>query len=606
MLFMCAGSLYAPDESHSQQAVDLEKITVTSRRTPIDLGESIDNVTVISDEQIKYLPARDLSEVLSYVPGIDIEPRQGFGRGASVTIQGSDSRQVRVMIDGIPFNNQASGQADLSKFPIENIARIEVIKGPSSSIWGSALGGVINVITKDTGTTTIPHGNITTSFAEFRTRRHSGDVSGKAGPFGYYFSSSYMESGGHGPRDDVLEKNTFGKISYAFEQIGNVTASFGYTGADANSGQFPDGTWQSQPYLSRYGKMGWQKDFGSADLSIDLKHVRQDMTLKSFLTVADEEPLFIIRTRDAFYQCSINSTIRPRGKDLLVLGADFDWHILKSDYLSQAKNIKLEAPYFNYTWIRAPWDLNFGFRFDHNSEFGKQLSPSLGVLYHPGNTPDTSIRFQVSRAFNAPPLLWKHYELTLSGITTNPDIKPERAWVYELGLESKCLQNAWVKLSLYRSDVWDALNLATNGSGEFFMKNFEKFIRQGVEFQSRVNITNELSFLGAAAFNDIKDRATKKIVTGGGRPRQSLSLGIDYRNKRGLNFYLRGHFDRWNEPPEAAPNDRKMLCDANISQQFKNTAFFLNIYNIANSKYWADFFFPVPERYFEGGITCKW
>ncbi|MCK5287670.1 MAG: TonB-dependent receptor, partial [Candidatus Omnitrophica bacterium] len=147
--------------------IELEKIILTSRRTSFNLSEVTENVNVIDENQIKNLPARNLSEVLQYISGVDIAPRQGFGRATSVTIQGSASRQVRVMIDGIPLNNQASGQVDLTKLPIENVSKIEIIKGSASSVWGSSLGGVINIITKDTGSTLIPEGSISSSFAEF-------------------------------------------------------------------------------------------------------------------------------------------------------------------------------------------------------------------------------------------------------------------------------------------------------------------------------------------------------------------------------------------------------------------------------------------------------
>ncbi|MDP3731891.1 MAG: TonB-dependent receptor plug domain-containing protein, partial [Candidatus Omnitrophota bacterium] len=202
----------AGEAGTQSQKVILKKIVVTNRRALVGLSETTENMAVINADEIKQLPAQNLGEALNYIPGIYIEPRRGFGRATSLSIQGSDSRQVRVMIDGIPLNTQASGQVNPAKFPIESVARIETIKGAASSIWGSSLGGVINVITKDTGDTLIPKGSVTTSFAGFRTKKDSFDLSGKVADFGYYLFSSYMESGGKGSRDDVLEKKAFGKI----------------------------------------------------------------------------------------------------------------------------------------------------------------------------------------------------------------------------------------------------------------------------------------------------------------------------------------------------------------------------------------------------------
>lgn len=600
--------LTAEEPPADEPPILLEKIVVTNRRAAGTLGEATENVSIISQEQIERLPARNLGEVLNYIPDIDIQPRQGFGRASPhISIQGSDSRHVRIMIDGIPLNPQSSGQVDPVEFPIENIARIEVIKGPASSIWGSALGGVINVITKDTGTTLIPKGSITTSFAEFRTKKDSFDLSGKAGEIGYYIFSSYMDSGGTGPRDDVLEKKTFAKLSYGLKDAGKLTASFGYSTAEANSGRLPDGSWETQPYKQSYGKVGWEKDFGITDVKVDFKHSRNDVITKLYDSVDSEEPYSRVEARNALYQLSVNSSLRLRQKDLLVLGADFDNDSLKSfPYLPEAKSVKLYAPYVNYTLKINPWNINFGLRYDHNSEFGSDLSPSWGAVYHFKNLPDTLIKVGVSRAFNAPPLLWKFNDNPGLNTAANPDIKPERAWVYETGLESRILPIFWFKLSLYRSDVRDAIANATNAQGYTYKKNFQKFRRQGAAFQCKLKFFKGLDFIGGAAFNDIEDRSTKQTVRGGGKARQSFDTGLEYKNKSGLRISLVGYYNRWNEPASYEPNDRKMLCDLRVSQVWKNFTPFLNVYNLTNSNYWADFYYPVPERYFEGGVSFKW
>ena len=603
-------------EVEENQTIELEKIMVTNRSTSLDLDDVSENAAVISEEEIKKLPVRNLSEALNYVTGVDVSPRKGFGRETSLSIQGSYSSQVRVMIDGIPLNSLSSGQVNPSIFPVENISRIEVIKGAASSLWGSGLGGVINVITKDTGDTLVPKGSATTSLAEFRTKKDSFDLSGKAGDAGYYLMSDYMESGGEGSKDDVLEKKTFSKLSYDLKEMGKITASFGYSGADVNTGEYPDGHWEAQPYCSRYGKIGWQGKVDDVDMGIDLKHSRQKLIFKTYAYVVDEEPVSRVTSQDLLYQLSLTSTFHPREKDLLVLGGDFDWDTLKSSYLTQAKGQQLQAPYFNYRLKLEPWNLNYGLRYDHNSEYGKNLSPSLGAVYHFNNVSDSLVRFNAARAFNAPPLLWRFFAETANN-APNPELEAERAWVYELGMETKPLPEIWTKLSLYYADISDAIASATNEAGKWTKKNFKKFRRQGIEFESKVKLFEGFSFFTAAGFNDVEDRTTHKTVRGSGIARQSFNLGVEYKNKQGLGLFLRGYYNRWNE--EAAvywnqlgeevsvdPNDRKMLFDLKITQEFKNISLFLNIYNLTNSRYWADYNFPVQKRYFEGGITLKW
>ncbi|MCX5701616.1 MAG: TonB-dependent receptor [Candidatus Omnitrophica bacterium] len=601
------GIIHAPVAAENSKEIELQKIIVTNRRTPVGLSETTENVVVVNEEEIKQLPARDLSEVLNYIPGVYVEPGRGFGRATSVSIQGSDSRQVRVMIDGIPLNTQASGQVNPSKFPIEDIARIEVIKGSASSIWGSALGGVINIITKDTGNSLIPEGSITNTFAEFRTQKHSFDLSGKALGLGYYIFSSYMESGGNGPKDDILEKKSFGKLSYDLEEQGKITGSFGFSEGDVNSGVLPDNTWEAHPYRCQYGKVGWEGNVKDSNIRIDLKRSRQDIISDYFLSVDDEAPYLAIKSKDLLYQLSLNSSTRLRGKDLLVLGVDFDSDTLKSTYLTKAKNLKLQAPYANYSLKLNPWDFNFGLRYDRNSEFGQDISPSFGCVYHLGSREDTLIRLNISRAFNAPPLLWKYYIESLSGLTTNPDLGPERAMVYELGLESQPVARVWLKLSLYKADISDAISNAKNLEGKWIKKNFEEFRRQGIEAEVRLKLFEDLSFFGSGAFNDIENRTTGETVKDADSPRQSFDLGFEYKNKIGTCLYINGRYDYWNKTFDIfQPKDRKFIFDLKARQKVKNLTCFLNIYNIFDSEYWSDFYNPIPRRYFEGGFSIDW
>jgi len=585
----------------------LGQIVVTSKRTEIVLGEVTDNVALITEEEIRRLPANDLGEVLRYVSGVDAEPRQGFGRPTSLSIQGSESRQVRVMIDGIPFNPQSSGQVNLSQFPIAALQRIEVVTGSNSSSWGSNLGGVVNMITKNTGRTKMPAGSLTTSFSEFDTQRQNAEVYGKADDARYYSFFSRMDSGGSTDRSDVSENKFLGKADFDLQGTGLVTTLFGYSGAHVNSGIFPDGSWQAQPYTARYAKIGWESDIEDKMLSVDLKYSRQNVSTRTYLSADDTKPFWSAHTEDSLSQLSLNSTLPHGDYNSVVLGADFDWDVVKSDlYIKEAKRVQQAAAYINYCLALEAWTIDFGLRKDSNSEFGGSLSPSLGLVYYADFPPETAFRTSVSRAFDVPPLLWKYNENPLLGVIPNPNLRPERALCYELVAESAPLPDLWVKFSLYRADVSDAIAWAENESLEIFQKNFKKFRRQGAGLQIKMRITETMEIFSSSAFNDIENRITREIVKGGGKPRQSFDVGITYKNQRGLDVTLKGYYDRWNNLPSAQANDRKMIFDMNISKKLGRAIIFLNTYNLTNSSYWSDIYYPLKERYFEGGITLNW
>ncbi|MFH1678577.1 MAG: TonB-dependent receptor, partial [Candidatus Omnitrophota bacterium] len=472
-------------------------------------------------------------------------------------------------------------------------------------------------ITKDAGDTPVPKGSFTHSTAEHRTLKDSFDLSGKIGEAGYYLFVSYMSSGGIRAKADTGEIKHFSKVSFPLSDSAEVTSSFGYYLGDINSGQYPGGTYSDRTDGNKFVRIGLDVDFGNgATLNNAFKSFRQDIVTRYFDSVDDEEPSDIVRSQDKYYGLELKSLVRLRDEDTLLIGADFDWHILKSTYIADSKSINLQAPYANYTLRLNDWDWILGARFDNNSEYGNQFSPSLGVVYRIPAARETSIRAAVSRAFNAPPLLWRFNDYSFSWdeypyyVIPNPDLKPERAWAYEMGIESELIDNLRAKLSLYRADVKDALAQVMEDS-KIYYKNFQKFRRQGAEFQVKVRLNSCLAISGSAAFNDVEDRATRKTVQGIGVARQSFNIGIEYKNENGFSCILRSYYNYWNQVADFEPNDRKFISDLKISQEIKgmrglDLELFLNIYNITNSRYWADYYFPIPRRYFEGGFTVKW
>jgi outer membrane receptor protein involved in Fe transport len=161
-------------------------------------------------------------------------------------------------------------------------------------------------------------------------------------------------------------------------------------------------------------------------------------------------------------------------------------------------------------------------------------------------------------------------------------------------------------------EIKDAIATVFNSDlGVFRKENFRKFRRQGAEMELRYRISNEWEVFGSGAFNHVVNRTTGRIVRGNGTARQSFRLGADYRSRKGFGANLYGYYDRWDSAASLEPNDRKFIFDAKLSQDFGRVGrwvemeIFLNIHNIANSKYWSSKNFPLPGRYFEGGVTVE-
>ena len=596
-------------EESLSDSVILSTIVVSAKRVESQEGSSAENITVYSRQEIEKLSAKNLGEIIKYIPGVDISVTNQFGQLTALTIHGSNSRHVLLMVDGIPFNTQLSGQADPTMIPVEHIKRVEVIKGASSSSWGSSLGGVINVITKDVGDSIIPKGIFRSSFAEFGTTKNSLELAGKISKLGYFISGNYMETDGTKTRSDVKEKKIFGKISFPIADAIKIISSFGYSSANVLDGVNSDDDWDSTPYISRYGNI--KLDINKNDLNLNIAYKYNDQDISSSNYDAATGALNSSTISSNTYQgISLNGSLNLRDNDVLVLGSDFDWHKLKSsNYLATGKRISMQAPYMNYTFNWDNWNFIPGVRFDNNRQFGSQTSPSLGVVYNFNDSGKSLIRAKISRAFNAPPLLWIYCDDPSVLVGPNPDLKAERAMVYEIGFETKMFSPVSIKLGLYHTDVKDAIATAFK-DGAYIKDNFKKFRRQGVELFLNYEVNDDLTLYGGGAFTDVKNRETNEIVRDADIARQSFSLGANYKNKGGLEINLHGYYNRWSSNPGDA-NDRKFIFDANFSQKFKNKKdnlemeLFLNIYNLTNSKYWSNPTYPLPKRYFEGGMSLE-
>jgi outer membrane receptor for Fe3+-dicitrate len=127
----------------------LNQVTVTATRERSLISEVPATVDIISARDLRVNNVQNIGEALQRVPGVSIRNYGGFGDMKTISIRGSSSGQVLILLDGQRLNNAQSGEVDLSTIPLEGVERIEVVRGSASAIYGAdAVGGVINIITK--------------------------------------------------------------------------------------------------------------------------------------------------------------------------------------------------------------------------------------------------------------------------------------------------------------------------------------------------------------------------------------------------------------------------------------------------------------------------
>ena len=125
-----------------------ELVVMSPSRSPKPISQVAENMTVVTAAEIELMNAHTLAEVLNTITGVEVWMLGGPGQVAQASILGSAPSHVTVLMDGVVLNAINTNIAFVGQFPVQNIEKVEIIKGPASSAWGSALGGVVNIITK--------------------------------------------------------------------------------------------------------------------------------------------------------------------------------------------------------------------------------------------------------------------------------------------------------------------------------------------------------------------------------------------------------------------------------------------------------------------------
>lgn len=174
-------AILAPTASAEEiPAYRLDDVVVTATRTPQSLRASLGDVTVMTAEQIRLSGQSGLAELLQAQPGVEISSNGGPGSTTSVYLRGANAGHTLVLVDGLRLGSATNGATALENIPLDQIERIEILRGPASHLYGSdAIGGVVQVFTKNGRGT--PKVNFSAGFGSFNMRNLSGGYGGEIG-----------------------------------------------------------------------------------------------------------------------------------------------------------------------------------------------------------------------------------------------------------------------------------------------------------------------------------------------------------------------------------------------------------------------------------------
>jgi vitamin B12 transporter len=597
-------------------------LVVTPTRYPKPVSRVAENMTVVTAAEIKDMNAHTVAEVLSRVNGLFVNFNRDFGAASLILAQGSEQRHVLVLLDGMPWNSLSDGSAETNSIPVGIIDRIEIIKGPASSTWGSSLGGVINILTKAVGNEEKPGGSIRASYGERHTGDYRAEISGRAGAVGYYSYYGHQSSDGLRSSRDFNNNSFYTKWNVPFSENFQASLSAGYSEPDLSLGDFPSQDITSSSLNRTFFIMASLGAFLTPDLKFDLTFHRLAQKLgfanhalgQGFAGLPGE--LFLNSTFDEETTGTRGKLVWEKAMHTLVLGIDYDrgtldqtleaGPLLQSAGLSPVSSTHPStnrwAAYVNDTIEAGRWSFTPGIRYDRTSITGSFVSPSLGATYRVRE--DTVLRASIARGFTNPPLS------SSSGgnvfLDPNPNLEPETVWSYQLGLESAPARFLWFKTVLFHHELDHALErrLFAAGPPTFndLVVNDGKVKRRGFEIEAELRFPHNISLFSGFAYVDFtppNEEGADEIY--------SSHIGLKYDDRESFKAQLFGSYVWWDLDARFGARYDDFIWTLNLTKKIrvkdlKNTEAFATIHNLFNGSQYLLGDNKNPGRWVEAGI----
>jgi vitamin B12 transporter len=437
---------------------DLDETVVTATRTPVPIDSVGAPVIVITRSDIERSLASDVSEILQQYAGLEIARNGGPGQTTSLFTRGTESNHTVVLVDGVRINPGTIGGAALQNIAPESLERIEIVKGPGSSLYGTdAIGGVIQVFTRGADKDGISTG---ASYGSHATQQLFGDAAFSAGKVKFGVGGGYEESDGiptyDFSTDDRGYRNVTGRAmlqvdatdalafrARAWRAAGRTEYSdqdfFAFPPADIpvsqdfeNSVYSVEGDYRGADGLGIRGTLSTTRDYVDQNDpnflgDLDFAHTRRTtLDVQADLPTAGD------------HQLSVGVQHSAENTDALSFGTAFDEDTAVTQGFVQDQ--------FSHDWFNARAAVGyvdhetFGGEFTWNAELGAALAGGTRIALLGGKAfraPDSTDRF---------------------GFGGNPDLKPEISQQLELSLRQKLGEHHQLSLSIFDNQIDDLIN----------------------------------------------------------------------------------------------------------------------------------------------------
>ena len=481
------GCTMAAQAAVQNDASALAPVIVTATRTAITADEALSSVSVITRADIERLQPLSVPDLLAGLPGVSFANSGGYGQQTSLFLRGTNSTHTLLLVDGVRVASVSAGLAAFEQIPVEQIERIEIVRGPRSSLYGAdAIGGVIQIFTRR-GTR---DGGLRPSFSV--TTGSNSLLRGQAGLSGGSEHAWYNLGVGaqytRGINACRIGAGTVFAGCFTDEpdrdayRNKNLSASGGYRW---DSGAELTGTWLRSlgeihfdgSYQNRSRTL--QQVAGSSFSFNPLQAWKTTLSVGQNLDRYDnyENRDFVGYIYSRRNQASWQNDLSVASNQLLTLGVDWQGEHIDSDTGFLASRRNNTGGYVQYQGTFGRNEVQLSARRDHNGQFGNHNTGAAAWGYRF----DGGLKLSASygSAFHAPTFNDLYYPYG-SG---NPDLKPEKSRSAELGLSRQLTGWNWA-VNTYQTRIDQLIALDSN----YFPSNISKARIRGVEAQLGANL----------------------------------------------------------------------------------------------------------------------
>ncbi|HEY9419762.1 MAG TPA: TonB-dependent receptor [Candidatus Udaeobacter sp.] len=603
-----------PSPTASPVEGQAEEVIVSATRFDIPLDQSPASVSVITSEDIEQKQTQRVSNALREVPGLSVVQTGTAGQLTSVFTRGLRSEHTQVLLDGVPINQGLQGAFNFADLTTDDIDRIEVVRGPQSTLYGPrALAGVIQIFTKEgEGTPTIMLSGEGGSYDTFREWLES---EGKIDQFDYSIGASRIDTDNARPNNQYRNSAAIANVGWSPNDQLRISSLFTYSLSDTGN---PNTIFDPKP-LDNFLTERWLiaphidlriSDWWEHKLIVSYDHERQ-------LNDPNEDG-FVGPTRALFERTQIDyqNDLRPTS-----------WLTLTSGFFYSRVNAGQERPFVlqifgpQPTFVSDHTEETAGFlqatvtpienlifvasgRFDHFNQFGDVWTYRFAGSYKIGKT-NTTLHSSVATGFSPPSSQDKIFG-------NNFGLKPERDLGWDIGIRQQLWENRVVLgLTYFHNDLSNVIGF----DGLFDTLNLGAAETQGLEAELRAQPIADLVFTATYTYLDAEKTSSADINQPEGarlprRPRNEVYVSASYFWFKRLRTIAEAKFVNAREELNfGGPNfDIEDYSFVNIAAEYEvnpHLSIFGRIDNLTNEHYAEVFGFPALGRAAYGGVKVR-